>query len=342
MQHSSGSRYQDLDGAALSMWSGLTQFADALKEQAESVVRDAGLDNQLVRFAPSCLYSPGEDCNATHRYRKSTTQLHRSAHVDCNVRPMGVCTLRYVLLNRSMRRSSCWARHLAMTGTVPEQLSAAPSPLRATSWASSRRSPRKVGLAWKPQACLSAKSVSSRPCNGPGSLESALSASIRAGWEGAEPAGNGGSALLERDSGGFDEVSLGSPPDKPAQMRSMPPSLAAVAKTLISHEGAEAGSAAAEARQLRAENARLKQRLAAVENVNIPCSPCAIPYTLYLPFQSCMRLALSRMASLGSGTCLGLPDFCTTACTEGAWGLAAIVIAHVGKSGAIKSCSLGA
>ena len=51
------------------MWSGLSQFADALKEQAESVVRDAGLDNQLVRSAPFSPFPLGEDCNVAQRYR---------------------------------------------------------------------------------------------------------------------------------------------------------------------------------------------------------------------------------------------------------------------------------
>lgn len=31
------------------MWTGLSQFTNALKEQAESVVRESGLDGQLVR-----------------------------------------------------------------------------------------------------------------------------------------------------------------------------------------------------------------------------------------------------------------------------------------------------
>lgn len=36
------------------MWSGLSQFTNALKEQAESVVRESGLDGQLVLDRPSC------------------------------------------------------------------------------------------------------------------------------------------------------------------------------------------------------------------------------------------------------------------------------------------------
>ena len=84
------------------------------------------------------------------------------------------------------------------------------------------------------------------------------------------------------DSGGFDEVPLGSPPLKPASADSNggPPHLEKVVHSLKAYSKAEGGpqdTAAREASQLRAENASLKQRLSAVENVRehhcyCPCS----------------------------------------------------------------------
>lgn len=57
----------------------------------------------------------------------------------------------------------------------------------------------------------------------------------------------------------------------------MPPNLVAVAKTLIGHETVNGGGggSAESAGQLRAENARLKQRLAAVEDVSTHYHACA-------------------------------------------------------------------
>lgn len=74
------------------------------------------------------------------------------------------------------------------------------------------------------------------------------------------------------DNGGFDEVPLGSPPLKAASADSNggPPHLEKVAHSLRAYSKAEdkpEATAGREASQLRIENASLKQRLSAIENV---------------------------------------------------------------------------
>ena len=77
------------------------------------------------------------------------------------------------------------------------------------------------------------------------------------------------------DNGGFDEVPLGSPPLRAPQADSNggPPQLEKVAHSLRAFSkgdgGAAQDAAAKEASQLHAENATLKQRLAAVESVSL-------------------------------------------------------------------------
>ena len=128
-----------------------------------------------------------------------------------------------------------------------------------------------------------------------------------AGWEGAEAVsnGNGSAAPHEPDSGGFDEVSLSSPPDKPPA-RAMPPNLAAVAKTLMGHGAAAGnGSSADAARQLSAENTRLKQRLAAVEDVSTHgCRKCAC----WLCCQTCAQILGSPGNSCEGLGCRWVPQ----------------------------------
>lgn len=89
----------------------------------------------------------------------------------------------------------------------------------------------------------------------------------------AEPLDVSGAGLQGPDSEGFDDVPLGSPPLKhPGQPPSggMAPSLERVAASLASHNGGGDAASKEQARQLQAENARLRQRLAAVENVRAP------------------------------------------------------------------------
>ena len=80
------------------------------------------------------------------------------------------------------------------------------------------------------------------------------------------------------DNGGFDEVELGSPPLKPASAGSNggPPHLEKVAHSLRAYskaEGKPEDTAGREASQLRNENASLKQRLSAIENVRGQTGP---------------------------------------------------------------------
>ena len=92
-------------------------------------------------------------------------------------------------------------------------------------------------------------------------------------------------ALQGQDTEGFDEVPLGSPPLKqPGQQPSgVVPSLEKVAMSLLSHNAGETAGKQ-QARQLQEENARLRQRLAAVENVRIHgvCLLCQVAIRLML------------------------------------------------------------
>lgn len=73
------------------------------------------------------------------------------------------------------------------------------------------------------------------------------------------------------DSGGFSDVPLGSPPQRTSQSLSqsngVKPRLDQVAQSLGNLEGASAAANGNRADQLLADNARLQERLRAVENV---------------------------------------------------------------------------
>ena len=104
------------------------------------------------------------------------------------------------------------------------------------------------------------------------------------------------------DSGGFDEVPLGSPPLKAASADSNggPPHLEKVAHSLRAYSKAEAGPqdiAATEASQLRTENASLKQRLSAIENVRTYTPIIAAP----LPYGFWHLLVWSKSGMLATG-----------------------------------------
>jgi hypothetical protein len=88
------------------------------------------------------------------------------------------------------------------------------------------------------------------------------------------------------DSGGFSDVPLGSPPQRVSQNmsngNSLKPSLDQVARSLANFGGQASEGGYTETRlameQLRAENARLKQRLQAVEDVSLWAPPaCVLP-----------------------------------------------------------------